>query len=54
MLVRINIGRPKNAGTLSSIKECVFIKFNVKSGNVRESLWHEPGRGSGTLKKYTL
>ena len=24
------------------------MKFNVKSGNVLESLWHDPGRGSGT------
>lgn len=23
------------------------MKFNVKSGRVRESLWHEPGLGSG-------
>lgn len=26
------------------------MKFNVESGRVRESLWHEPGRGSGTYK----
>lgn len=47
VLVRIRIGWPKNAGTFSSISEWVLIKFNVTSGNVRESLWHEPGRGSG-------
>lgn len=48
VLVRIKIGWPKNAGTFSSINECVLIKFSVASGNVRESLWHEPGLGSGT------
>lgn len=48
VLVRIKIGWPKKAGTFSSISEWVLMKFNVRSGNVRESLWHEPGRGSGT------
>lgn len=48
VLVRIKIGWPKNAGTFSSMSECVLMKFNVASGSVRESLWHEPGRGSGT------
>lgn len=47
VLVRMRIGWPKNAGTFSSISEWVFMKFNVTSGSVRESLWHEPGRGSG-------
>lgn len=48
-LVLITIGTPKKLGTLSSISECVFIKLSVKSGNVLLSLWHCPGRGSGTL-----
>lgn len=48
VLDRIRIGWPKNAGTFSSINECVLIKFSVASGNVLESLWHDPGRGSGT------
>lgn len=48
-LVLITIGIPKKLGTLSSINECVFIKFSVKSGRVLLSLWHWPGRGSGTL-----
>lgn len=48
VLVRIKIGCPKNAGTFSSMSECVLMKFNVASGNVRESLWHDPGLGSGT------
>lgn len=26
------------------------MKFNVASGSVLESLWHDPGRGSGTWK----
>lgn len=41
------MGIPKKAGTFSSIKECVLMKFKVKSGSVLESLWHEPGLGSG-------
>lgn len=48
VLVLTKIGWPKNAGTFSSISECVLMKFNVGSGSVRESLWQEPGRGSGT------
>lgn len=50
VLVRIKIGWPKKAGTFSSINECVLMKFNVASGSVLESLWHDPGRGSGTWK----
>ena len=46
--VRTNIGWRKNDGTDSSISACVFIKLSVKSGSVRESLTHCPGRGSGT------
>lgn len=29
------------------------MKFNVKSGRVRDSLWHDPGRGSGTFALFT-
>lgn len=49
----MTIGSPKNEGTLSSIKECVLMKFKVRSGNVRLSLWHCPGRGSGTFEPST-
>lgn len=38
VLVRTRIGCPKNAGTFSSISECVLMKFNVASGSVFESL----------------
>lgn len=38
VLVLIKIGCPKNGGTLSSISECVLMKFSVASGRVRESL----------------
>lgn len=48
-LVLITMGCPKKLGTLSSINECALIKFKVKSGNVRLSLWHWPGLGSGTF-----
>lgn len=49
----MTMGCLKNEGTDSSIRECVFIKLRVKSGNVRESLTHWPGLGSGTWKKNT-
>lgn len=48
VLTRVRMGEPKNAGTVSSISEWVFLKLSVRSGSVRESLWQEPGRGSGT------
>ena len=48
-LVRITIGWPKKLRTDSSIKECALMKFNVRSGRLRELLTHCPGRGSGTL-----
>lgn len=51
VLVRTKIGWLKNAGTFSSISECVLMKFSVGSGSALESLWQEPGRGSGTYKK---
>lgn len=47
VLTRVNIGSPKYGGTFSSINECVLMKFKVASGSARESLWHEPGLGSG-------
>lgn len=54
LLIRVKIGWPKNAGTVSSIRACVLIKLSVKSGRVLESLWHRPGRGSGTCKSTCL
>lgn len=47
VLTRVKIGSPKYGGTFSSISEWVFMKFRVASGSARESLWQEPGRGSG-------
>lgn len=50
VLTRVNIGSPKYGGTFSSINECVLMKFKVASGSARESLWQEPGLGSGICK----
>lgn len=51
--MRITIGWPKKLGTDSSISECVLMKLSVRSGSVRESLVHWPGRGSGTFVSCT-
>lgn len=53
-LVRTKIGCRKNDGTDSSINAWVFMKFRVKSGSVRESLTHCPGRGSGTCNIHNM
>jgi len=46
--VVMRIGCLKNDGTASSMRECVLMKFRVRSGNVLESFTHCPGLGSGT------
>lgn len=48
MPTRVKIGSPKYAGTFSSINGCCLMNVKVGSGNALVSLWHEPGRGSGT------
>ncbi len=49
--VLMTMGDPKNGGTVSSIKECVLMKFRFWSDSDLVSLIHRPGRGFGTFKK---
>ena len=49
-LVRMTTGCLKKEATEPSISEWVLMKFRVRSGRLRESLAHCPGRGSGTCQ----